>query len=117
MWQREAAEAHCFIAVTLFAQKELEEARDEFRRCHAAITRFAQDDPTNPEMQVTAASVCAQLALANVALNEGGEASEVVQQGLAILGELEKRGPLPSAGTETLKLLEKLEQALPRRQY
>ena len=80
------------------------------------MTRFAQDDPTNAEIQVTTASVCAQLALANVALNEGGEASEVVQQGLAILAELEKGGPLPPAGLETLKLLEELERALPGRQ-
>jgi len=117
VWQREAAEAHCFIAVTLFAQKELEEARNEFRRCHSAMTRFAQDDPTNAEMQVTAASVCAQLALANVALNEGGEASEVVQQGLAILAELEKGGPLPPSGVATLKLLQELEQALAGRRH
>ena len=117
VWEREAAEAHCFIAVTIFAQKEFEEARNEFRRCHATMTKFAQDDPTNAEMQVAAASVCAQLALANVALNERGEASGAVQQGLTILAELEKRGPLPSAGTETLKLLEELAQALPRRHY
>ena len=117
VWQREAAEAHCFIAVTLFAQHELEEARNEFRRCHAAMTRFAQDDPTNAEMQVTAASVCAQLALANVALNEKGEASKAVQQGLDILAELKKREPLPPSGIETLKLLEELERALPRRQH
>jgi hypothetical protein len=112
--QREAAEAHCFIAATLFAQNELEEARSEFRRCHAAMTRFAQDDPTNASMQLYLASVCAQLALADVALSEKGEAAEVVQQGLAILAELEKGGPLPSSGTETLKLLEELERALPR---
>jgi len=113
VWQREAAEAHCFIAATLFAQNKLEEARNEFRRCHVAITGFAQDDPTNAEMQVTAASVCAQLALANVALNEKREASKAVQQGLAILAELEKGGPLPPSGIETRKSLEQLQRVLP----
>ena len=58
---------------------------------------------------------CAQLALANVTLNEKGEASQVMQQGLAILAELEKGGPLSRSGMETLKVLEQLEQALPRR--
>jgi hypothetical protein len=38
--------------------------------------------------------------------------SQVVQQGLAILAELEKGGPLPPSGVETLKLLQELEQAL-----
>jgi tetratricopeptide (TPR) repeat protein len=117
VWQREAAEAHCFIAVTLFAQHELEEARNEFRRCHAAMTRFAEDDPTNAEMQVTAASACAQLALANVALNEKGEGSKAVQEGLDILAELKKREPLPPSGIETLNLLEELERAMPMRQH
>jgi tetratricopeptide (TPR) repeat protein len=120
VWQREAAQAHCFIAATLFAQNELEEARNEFRTCHAAMTRFAQDDPTNAEMQVTAASVCAQLAVVNVLLKEKGdinEVSQVVQQGLAILAELEKGGPLPPSGVETLKLLQELEQALAGRRH
>jgi tetratricopeptide (TPR) repeat protein len=117
VWQREAAEAHCFIAATLFAQNDLEEARSEYRKCHASMTKFALGDPTNAEMQVLAASVCAQLALANVALNEKGEASEVVQQGIAILADLEKRGSLPPSGIETLKLLDELEQALPKRQH
>jgi len=119
VWQREAAEAHCFIAATLFAQKELEEARNEFRRCHAAMTRFAQDDPTNAETQIMAAGVCAQLAVANVLLKDKGDINEVsqaVQQGLAILADVEKAGALPPSGLETLKLLEKLERALPGQQ-
>jgi hypothetical protein len=56
-----------------------------------------------------------QLALANVPLNETREASQVVQQGLAILAELEKSGPLPPSRMETLKVLKQLEQALLRR--
>ncbi|PYI70826.1 MAG: hypothetical protein DMF02_07875 [Verrucomicrobia bacterium] len=119
VWQREAAQAHCFIGNALFAQNEFEEARDEFRRCHAAMTRFAQDDPTNTETQIMAASVCAQLALANVLLKDKGDINEVsqaVQQGLAILADVEKAGALPPAGLETLKLLEKLERALPGQQ-
>ena len=118
VWQREAAQAHCFIGNALFAQNEFEEARDEFRRCHAAMTRFAQDDPTNTETQIMAASVCAQLALANVLLKDKGDINEVsqaVQQGLAILADVEKAGALPPSGLETLKLLEKLERALPGR--
>ena len=119
VWQREAAQAHCFIGNALFAQKEFEEARNEFRRCHAAMTRFAQDDPTNTETQIMAAGVCAQLAVANVLLKDKGDINEVsqaVQQGLAILADVEKAGALPPAGLETLKLLEKLERALPGRQ-
>jgi len=114
VWQREAAQAHCFIAATLFAQNELEEARNEFRTCHAAMTRFAQDDPTNADMQVMTGSVCAQLALVNAALNEKGEASKAVQQGLDILAELEKQGPLPPLGMETRKSLEELQRVLPK---
>ena len=120
VWQREAAQAHCFIGNALFAQNEFEEARDEFRRCHAAMTRFAQDDPTNTETQIMAAGVCAQLAVANVLLKDKGDINEVsqaVQQGLAILADVEKAGALPPSGLETLKLLEKLERALPGRQY
>ena len=119
VWQREAAQAHCFIGNALFAQNEFEEARDEFRRCHAAMTRFAQDDPTNTETQIMAAGVCAQLAVANVLLKDKGDVNEVsqaVQQGLAILADVEKAGALPPAGLETLKLLEKLERALPGQQ-
>ena len=119
VWQREAAQAHCFIGNALFAQNEFEEARDEFRRCHAAMTRFAQDDPTNTETQIMAAGVCAQLAVANVLLKDKGDINEVsqaVQQGLAILADVEKAGALPPAGLETLKLLEKLERALPGQQ-
>ena len=70
-----------------------------------------------PRCKLPAASVCAQLALANVALNEGGQASQAVQQGLTILAELEKGGRLPPSGMETLKVLEQLEQALPRRRH
>ena len=113
VWQREAAEAHCFIAATLFAQKELEQARSEYRKCHAATTRFALSDPSNAEVQIIAASVCAQLALADIALNEKGEASEVVHQGLDILAGFEKGGRLPAAGIETLNLLKELERAFP----
>jgi len=111
VWQREAAQAHCFIAATLFARNKFEEARGEYRKCHAATTGFARSDPNNADLQVMAASACAQLALINVALNEKGEASEVVHQGLDILAELEKGRPLPSAGIETLKLLKELERA------
>jgi tetratricopeptide (TPR) repeat protein len=120
VWQREAAQAHCFIGNALFAQNEFEEARDEFRRCYPVMIRFAQDDPTNTEMQIMAAGVCAQLALANVLLKDKGDINEVsqaVQQGLAILADVEKAGALPPSGLETLKLLEKLERALPGRQY
>ena len=119
VWQREAAQAHCFIGNALFAQNEFEEARDEFRRCYPVMTRFAQDDPTNTETQIMAAGVCAQLAVANVLLKDKGDINEVsqaVQQGLAILADVEKAGALPPAGLETLKLLEKLERALPGRQ-
>ncbi len=119
VWQREAAQAHCFIGNALFAQNEFEEARDEFRRCHAAMTRFAQDDPTNTETQIMAAGVCAQLAVANVLLKDKGDINEVsqaVQQGLAILADVEKAGALPPSGLETLKLLEKLERASPGQQ-
>ena len=118
VWQREAAQAHCFIGNALFAQNEFEEARDEFRRCYPVMTRFAQDDPTNTETQIMAAGVCAQLAVANVLLKDKGDINEVsqaVQQGLAILADIEKAGALPPAGLETLKLLEKLERALPGR--
>jgi tetratricopeptide (TPR) repeat protein len=117
VWQREAAEAHCFIAATLFARNKFEEARTEYRICHAATTRFALSDPSNADVQVIAASVCAQLALADVALNEKGEASEVVHQGLDILAGLEKGGRLPAAGIQTLNLLKELERAFPRRQH
>jgi tetratricopeptide (TPR) repeat protein len=114
VWQREAAQAHCFIAATLFARNEFQDARSEYRKCHAAMTRFALGDPSNADIQLLVVSVCAQLALADVALNEKGEASRVVQQGLTILAELEKHGPLPSAGLETRKLLEELQRVLPR---
>jgi hypothetical protein len=114
VWQREAAQAHCFIAATLFARNEFQDARSEYRKCHAAMTRFALGEPSNADLQVMAGGVCAQFALVNAALNEKGEASKAVQQGLNILAELEKQGPLPSAGLETRKLLEQLQRILPR---
>ena len=114
VWQREAAQAHCFIAATLFAGNEFEGARSEYRKCHAAMTRFALSDPSNADMQVMTGSVCAQLALVNAALNEKGEASKAVQQGLDILAELEKQGPLPPLGMETRKSLEELQRVLPK---
>jgi tetratricopeptide (TPR) repeat protein len=114
VWQREAAQAHCFIAATLFARNEFQDARSEYRKCHAAMTRFALGEPSNADLQVMAGGVCAEFALVNAALNEKGEASKAVQQGLSILAELEKQGPLPPAGLETRKLLEQLQRILPR---
>ena len=114
-WQREADEAHCVIGFTLFKQNQFEDARDEFRKCHGNLTKLALDHPTDPDVQVV--SACTQLALVNMALKEKGdanEASQAVQQGLAILADLQKRGSLPPGAIETSKTLEKLQRALPK---
>ena len=112
-WQREADEAHCVIGFALFKQNEFEQARSEYRHCHAALTKLALDHPTDPDVRVVTA--CTQLALVNMALKEKGdpnEASQVVQQGLAVLADLEKRDLLPPEALETRKSLEKLQRAL-----
>jgi hypothetical protein len=77
------------------------------------MTRFALSDPSNVDLQVMVAGVCAQLAFADASLKDKDEASKVVRQGLDVLAELEKKRPLPPSGIETLKLLKELERALP----
>jgi tetratricopeptide (TPR) repeat protein len=117
VWQREAADAHRLIGGALFKQNQFEEALTEFRKYYAAMTKLAAGDPANVEVQVLAVAACAQLALIDVTLSERGdpnEASQVVQQGLAILTGLEKRGPLPPQSVEIRKMLQGLEQALPK---
>jgi len=114
-WQQEADEAHCVIGFALFKQNQFEEARTEYRKCHAALTKLALGYPNDPDVHVVTA--CTQLALVNMALKEKGdlnEASQAVQQGLAVLADLEKRGLLPSGAIETRKTLEKLQRALPK---
>jgi tetratricopeptide (TPR) repeat protein len=114
-WQQEADEAHCVIGFALFKQNQFEQARSEYRKCHAALTKLALDHPADPDVQVVTA--CTQLALVNMALKEKGdvnEASQAVQQGLAILDDLQRRGSLPSGAVETRKTLEKLQRALPK---
>jgi len=117
VWQREAADAHRLIGGALFKQNQFEEALTEFRKYYAAMTKLAAGDPANAEVQVLAVAACAQLALIDVTLSERGdpnEASQVVQQGLAILTGLEKRGQLPPQSVEIRKMLQGLEQALPK---
>ena len=117
VWQREAADAHRLIGAALFKQNQFEEALTEFRKYHAAMTKLAAGDPANVDVQLLAIGACGQLALVNVALGERGdpnEASQVVQQGRAILTALEKLGPLPPQSVEIRKMLEGLERALPR---
>jgi len=114
-WQREADEAHCIIGFALFKQNQFEEARTEYRKCHTALTKLALDHPSDPDIQVV--SACTQLALVNMAMKEKGdanEASQAVQQGLAMLADLQKRGSLPPGVVETRKTLEKLQRALPK---
>ena len=113
VWQREADEAHCIIGFALFKQNQLEESRTEYRKCHAGLTKLSH--PADPNVQVV--SACTQLALVNMALKEKGdakEASQAVQQGLAMLADLQKRGSLPPGAVETRKTLEKLQRALPK---
>jgi tetratricopeptide (TPR) repeat protein len=117
VWQREAADAHRLIGGALFKQNQFEEALTEFRKYYTAMTKLAAGDPANAEVQLLAVGACAQLALVDVALGERGdpnEASQVVQQGRAIFTGLEKRGPLPPQSVEIRKMLEGVEQALPR---
>jgi tetratricopeptide (TPR) repeat protein len=114
VWQREAADAHRLIGAALFKQNQFEEALTEFRKYHAAMTKLAAGDPANVDVQLLAIGACGQLALVDVALGERGdpnEASQVVQQGRAILTALEKLGPLPPQSVEIRKMLER---ALPR---
>ena len=115
VWQREADEAHCVIGFALFKQNQLEAARTEFRKCHTALTKLAAEHSGDKGVQVVTA--CIQLALVNMALKEKGntnEASQAVQQGLAILADLEKSELLPPGAIETRKTLEKLQRALPK---
>jgi eukaryotic-like serine/threonine-protein kinase len=115
VWQREAADAHQLIAEALVKQKQFEKALSEFRKYYSAMTKLAADDPTNADMQVLAAAACAQVAVVDMMLKDRGdpkEASQIVQQGLALLTGLEKRGaPLPQS-VEIRKKLEWLERAL-----
>jgi tetratricopeptide (TPR) repeat protein len=115
VWQREADDAHCVIGQALFKQDQFEQARTEFRKCHAAITKLATGHSAATDVQVVTA--CTQLAIVNMVLKEKGdanEASQAVQQGLAILADLEKRDLLPPGADETRKNLEKLQRALPK---
>jgi tetratricopeptide (TPR) repeat protein len=117
VWQREAADAHRLIGGALFKQNQFEQALTEFRKYYAAMTKLAAGDPANADVQNLAVAACGQLALFDVTLGERGdpnEASQVVQQGLAILTGLEKRGPLPLQSVELRKMLEGLEAILPK---
>jgi TonB family protein len=117
VWQRQAADGHRLIADALFKQNQFEKALTEFRKYYAAMTQLAAGDPANADVQVLVAAACAQLALVDVTLQERGdpnEASQVVQQGLAILAGLEKRGPLPHQSVELRKMLEGVERTLPQ---
>ena len=111
IWQREAANAHQLIAGALVKQKQFENALSEFRKYYAAVTRLATEDPTNADLQVFAAGACGQVAALDMMLKDkGDEASHVVQQGLRILTEFEKRGTLPPQSIEIRKNLESLER-------
>jgi tetratricopeptide (TPR) repeat protein len=117
VWQRQAADGHRLIADALFKQNQFETALTEFRKYYAAISKLAADDPANMDVQLLVVAACAQLGFVDVILRVRGdpnEASQVVQQGLAILTGLEKRGPLPPQSVELRKMLEELKRALPR---
>jgi hypothetical protein len=80
------------------------------------MTKLAADDPTNADMQVLAAAACAQVAVVDMMLKDRGdpkEAFQIVQEGLALLTGLEKRGAPPPQSVEIRKKLEWLERALP----
>jgi tetratricopeptide (TPR) repeat protein len=115
VWQREAADAHQLIAGALVKQKQFENALSEFRKYYAAVTRLATEDPTNADLQVVAAGACGQVAAVDMMLKDKGdhnEASHLVQQGLRILTEFEKRGTLPPQSVEIRKNLESLERVV-----
>jgi tetratricopeptide (TPR) repeat protein len=117
VWQREAADAHQLIAEALVKQKQFEKALSEFRKYYSAMTKLAAGDPANAEVQVLAAAACAQVAVVDMMLKERGdpkEASQIVQQGLALLTGLEKRGAPPPQSVEIRRKLEWLKQALPK---
>jgi hypothetical protein len=80
------------------------------------MTKLAADDPANAAVQVMAAGACAQVALANMMLKDGGdydEAAHMAQQGLALLAGVEKRGTPPPQSVEIRKKLEWLKRSLP----
>ena len=115
IWQREAAYAHQLIAGALVKQKQFENALSEFRKYYGAVTRLATEDPTNADLQVVAAGACGQVAAVDMMLKDKGdhnEASHLVQQGLRILTEFDKRGTLPPQSVEIRKNLESLERVV-----
>ena len=115
IWQREVADAHQLIAGALVKQKQFENALSEFRKYYAAVTRLATEDPTNADLQVVAAGACGQVAAVDMMLKDKGdhnEASHLVQQGLRILTEFDKRGALPPQSVEIRKNLEVLERVV-----
>ena len=114
-WQRDAGVAHELIGEVLVKQKQFENAASEFRKFYVTMTKLAARRATDADLLALTAGACAQVALVDMLLKDKGdlpEASKAVQQGLAILTELEKRRAPPPQTAEIRNKLEWLARAL-----
>lgn len=108
-WQRELAVGHVKVGDARIAQKDFAGALKSYRDALAVAEALAKQDPANANQELISFSL-GRVAQALLAMPQPdrAEAQRLIDRGLAILAELEKKTPLSPSQTETRGWLEGL---------